>query len=41
MFRAYGHSQFFNFRRIFRTLWRLWRLWIKLVIRKDLDRTAP
>lgn len=42
MFRAYGHSQFFNFRRIFRTLWRLWRLWIKLVIRKNLDRTdAP
>ena len=41
MFRAYGHSQFFNFRRIFRTLWRLWRLWIKLVIHKDLDRTGP
>jgi len=41
MFRAYGRSQFFNFRRIFRTLWKLWRLWIKLVIRKDLDRTEP
>jgi glycosyltransferase involved in cell wall biosynthesis len=40
MFRAYGHSQFFNFKRIFGTLWRLGRLWIKLVIRKDLDRTA-
>jgi len=37
MFRAYGHSQFFNFRRILRTLHKLWRLWIKLVIRKDLD----
>jgi len=37
MFRAYGHSQFFNFRRVFRTLWRLWRLWVKLVVRKDYD----
>lgn len=41
MFRAYGHSQFFNFPRIFRTLWRLWRLWIKLVMRKELDLTSP
>ena len=39
MFRAYGHSQFFNFRRIMRTLWKLWKLWNKLVIRKKLDRT--
>ena len=39
MFRAYGHSQFFNLRRVLRTLWRLWRLWIKLAIRKELDRT--
>ena len=39
MFRAYGHSQFFNFKRIFRTLWKLWKLWVKVVIRKDLDRT--
>ena len=39
MFRAYGHSQFFNFRRIVRTLVKLWRLWIKLVIRKEYDRT--
>jgi len=37
MFRAYGHSQFFNFRRIFRTLWKLWRLWVKLICRKDYD----
>lgn len=42
MFRAYGHSQFFNFRRVFRTLARLTRLWHKLVIRKELDlRRAP
>lgn len=42
MFRAYGHSQFFNFRRVFRTLTRLSRLWHKLVIRKELDlRAAP
>lgn len=37
MFRAYGHSQFFNFPRIFRTLWQLWRLWVKLMIRRQLD----
>jgi glycosyltransferase involved in cell wall biosynthesis len=40
MFRAYGHSQFFNFARVLRTLWRLWRLWIKLIWRKEYDRTA-
>ncbi len=40
MFRAYGHSQFFNVRRIVRTLWKLWRLWIKLVVRRELDRVA-
>lgn len=39
MFRAYGHSQFFNFRRVFRTLARLWRLWFKLVWRKQYDLT--
>lgn len=39
MFRAYGRSQFFNFGRIFRTLWRLRRLWFKLVVRKDFDIT--
>ena len=37
MFRAYGHSQFFNFRRIFRTLRNLTRLWTKLVWRKQYD----
>lgn len=37
MFRAYGHSQFFNFRRVFRTLARLWRLWGKLVRRREYD----
>jgi glycosyltransferase involved in cell wall biosynthesis len=39
MFRAYGSSQFFNFKRIWRTLTKLTRLWWKLVIRKDYDRT--
>jgi len=37
MFRAYGHSQFFNFPRIFRTLAKLTRLWMKLVVRKEYD----
>jgi hypothetical protein len=32
--RAYGRSQFFNFRRIARTLLDLTRLWHDLVIRK-------
>ena len=32
--RAYGKSQFFNFRRIFRTLIDLSRLWVDLVVRK-------
>jgi len=41
MFRAYGHSQFFNFRRIFRTLYRLSRLWVKLMIRKEYDLVSP
>jgi glycosyltransferase involved in cell wall biosynthesis len=39
MFRAYGHSQFFNFRRVLRTLGRLWRLWFKVVWRKEYDLT--
>jgi len=39
MFRAYGHSQFFSFMRIFRTLRNLWRLWIKLSVRGELDET--
>lgn len=38
MFRACGHSQFFNFRRVFRTLYRLSKLWYKLVVRKRFDR---
>jgi hypothetical protein len=33
--RAYGKSQFFNFRRIFRTGMDVLRLWYDLVIRKD------
>jgi glycosyltransferase involved in cell wall biosynthesis len=37
MFRAYGHSQFFNVPRIFRTLRDLARLWRKLALRKDYD----
>lgn len=41
MFRAYGHSQFFNFRRILRTLTGLWRLWLKLVVKRNFDRTEP
>jgi glycosyltransferase involved in cell wall biosynthesis len=41
MFRAYGRSQFFNFRRIFRTLWKLAKLWKKLVVRKQYDLTEP
>jgi hypothetical protein len=33
--RAYGRSQFFNFRRIFRTAIDVSRLWWSLVVRKD------
>lgn len=33
--RAYGKSQFFNFRRLFRTLIQLMRLWWELVVRKN------
>jgi glycosyltransferase involved in cell wall biosynthesis len=33
--RAYGRSQFFNFRRIFRTAIDVLRLWWSLVVRKD------
>ena len=32
--RAYGKSQFFNFRRVGRTLYDLIRLWVDLVIRR-------
>ena len=33
--RSYGKSQFFNFRRVARTLWDLARLWVELVVRKE------
>jgi glycosyltransferase involved in cell wall biosynthesis len=33
--RAYGDSQFFNFRRLFRTAVQLAQLWWKLVVRKE------
>lgn len=33
--RAYGRSQFFNFRRIFRVGIDLFRLWVELVLRKE------
>ncbi len=39
--RAYGKSQFFNFRRIARTLWELGGLWMRLkVYRHFLPRRA-
>lgn len=33
--RAYGRSQFFNFRRLWRTATDLLRLWLQLVVRKE------
>ncbi|MBI4122628.1 MAG: glycosyltransferase family 2 protein [Parcubacteria group bacterium] len=33
-FRTYGTSQFFNFRRVFRTLWKLLFLWFELIVFK-------
>ncbi len=33
--RAYGHSQFFNFRRLFRVAVGLSKLWFRLVVRKE------
>jgi glycosyltransferase involved in cell wall biosynthesis len=33
--RQYGVSQFFNWRRLFRTAWQLLELWWKLVVRKE------
>jgi glycosyltransferase involved in cell wall biosynthesis len=41
--RAYGRSQFFNFRRVLSTLYDLSRLWIDLVVRKMhlAHRTGP
>jgi glycosyltransferase involved in cell wall biosynthesis len=38
--RAYGGSQFFNFRRLFRTAVQLTQLWWKLVVRKEHLRPA-
>ena len=38
--RAYGKSQFFNFRRLFRIAWHVAKLWVKLVWRKEHLRTA-
>ena len=37
-FRIYGTSQFFNFRRVFATLWRLMFLWIDLILLQKLTR---
>lgn len=38
--RAYGRSQFFNFRRLFRTSIDVFKLWFVLVIRRD-ERAVP
>ncbi len=39
--RAYGHSQFFNFRRLFRVAIDLSKLWVRLVIKKEHLRKEP
>jgi hypothetical protein len=39
--RAYGKSQFFNFRRIFRTGLDVMRLWLDLVVRRSHLQGAP
>jgi glycosyltransferase involved in cell wall biosynthesis len=39
--RAYGRSQFFNFRRLFKTAIDVGRLWVALVIRREHLRRAP
>ncbi len=39
--RAYGASQFFNFRRLFRTGVQLASLWWKLVVRREHRRASP
>jgi glycosyltransferase involved in cell wall biosynthesis len=39
--RAYGKSQFFNFRRIFRTAIDVMKLWWALSVRRDAARPAP
>jgi glycosyltransferase involved in cell wall biosynthesis len=38
--RAYGRSQFFNFRRLWKTATDLFRLWLELVVRKEHLREA-
>ena len=38
--RAYGRSQFFNFRRLFRTAVDVFRLWFVLVVRRDVPVAA-
>jgi glycosyltransferase involved in cell wall biosynthesis len=39
--RAYGRSQFFNFRRLFRTAVDVMKLWFVLVVRREHRRGAP
>jgi hypothetical protein len=39
--RAYGKSQFFNLRRIFRTGVDVMRLWVDLVVRRSHQQAAP
>src|SRR5215470_17601894 len=39
--RAYGKSQFFNFKRLFKTLIDLSRLWWRLMIRRDIKIIKP
>lgn len=39
--RAYGKSQFFNFKRLFRTLLDLSRLWWRLVIKRQVQVSPP
>jgi hypothetical protein len=36
--RAYGRSQFFNFRRLYRTAIDVFRLWFALVIKREHDK---
>jgi glycosyltransferase involved in cell wall biosynthesis len=38
--RAYGKSQFFNFRRLYRTAIDVMKLWIALVVRREHERSA-
>jgi hypothetical protein len=38
--RAYGKSQFFNFRRLYRTAIDVMKLWVALVVRREHQRDA-